>query len=65
MEKGTSDVLTELEEKVPKGLIPLLNIPGLGGKKIAKLREALNIDSIESLQAACERQEGKQNSGIR
>ncbi|PID07229.1 MULTISPECIES: DNA polymerase/3'-5' exonuclease PolX [unclassified Sporosarcina] len=57
MEKGTSDVLTELEEKVPKGLIPLLNIPGLGGKKIAKLREALNIDSIESLQAACERQE--------
>lgn len=57
MEKGTSDILTELEEKVPKGLIPLLNIPGLGGKKIAKLREALNIDSIESLQAACERQE--------
>ena len=57
MEKGTSDALTELEEKVPKGLIPLLDIPGLGGKKIAKLREALNIDSIESLQAACERQE--------
>ncbi len=57
MEKGTSDVLTELEEKVPKGLIPLLNIPGLGGKKIAKLREVLSIDSIESLQAACERQE--------
>ncbi|PIC58526.1 DNA polymerase/3'-5' exonuclease PolX [Sporosarcina sp. P12(2017)] len=57
IEKGTSDVLTELEEKVPKGLIPLLNIPGLGGKKIAKLREVLSIDSIESLQAACERQE--------
>ncbi|PIC71289.1 DNA polymerase/3'-5' exonuclease PolX [Sporosarcina sp. P16b] len=57
MEKGTSDVLMELEEKVPKGLIPLLNIPGLGGKKIAKLREALDIDSVESLQAACERQE--------
>ena len=57
MEKGTSDTLTELEEKVPKGLIPLLNIPGLGGKKIAKLHEALNIDSIESLQSACERQE--------
>ena len=57
MEKGTSDALTELEEKVPKGLIPLLNIPGLGGKKIAKLREALNIDSVESLQTACERGE--------
>ncbi|ARD47126.1 DNA polymerase/3'-5' exonuclease PolX [Sporosarcina sp. P33] len=57
MENGTSEVLKELEDKVPKGLIPLLNIPGLGGKKIAKLREALNIDSVESLQAACEKQE--------
>ncbi|MEK4025063.1 DNA polymerase/3'-5' exonuclease PolX [Sporosarcina sp. FSL W7-1283] len=54
MENGTSEVLKELEDQVPKGLIPLLNIPGLGGKKIAKLREALNIDSMESLRKACE-----------
>ncbi|WP_342535896.1 DNA polymerase/3'-5' exonuclease PolX [Sporosarcina sp. FSL K6-3508] len=54
MENGTSEVLKELEDQVPKGLIPLLNIPGLGGKKIAKLREALNIDSVESLRKACE-----------
>ncbi|AXH99390.1 DNA polymerase/3'-5' exonuclease PolX [Sporosarcina sp. PTS2304] len=57
MENGTSEVLKELEEKVPKGLIPLLNIPGLGGKKIAKLHEALAIDSVESLREACEKQE--------
>lgn len=54
MEKGESDLLKELEEEVPKGLIPLLKVPGLGGKKIAKLREAIGIDSIESLRIACE-----------
>ncbi|WP_203246731.1 DNA polymerase/3'-5' exonuclease PolX [Sporosarcina beigongshangi] len=53
LEKGKSDLLQELEETVPKGLIPLLKIPGLGGKKIAKLREALGIDSVESLRNAC------------
>lgn len=57
IEKGKSDLLEELEEKVPKGLIPLLKVPGLGGKKIAKLREAIGIDSIESLRAACESHE--------
>jgi len=53
LEKGESDLLTEMEETVPKGLIPLLKIPGLGGKKIAKLHESLGIDSVESLHAAC------------
>ncbi|WOV88656.1 DNA polymerase/3'-5' exonuclease PolX [Sporosarcina oncorhynchi] len=57
MEKGESDLLKELEEEVPKGLIPLLKVPGLGGKRIAKLRKALGIDSVESLRAACESNE--------
>ena len=30
-----------------------MKIPGLGGKRIAKLRETIGIDSIESLHAAC------------
>ena len=53
MDKGESDLLHELEETVPKGLVPLLKIPGLGGKRIAKLHQAIGIDSIESLQEAC------------
>lgn len=53
IEKGESDLLNELEETVPKSLIPLLKIPGLGGKRIAKLREAIGIDSVESLREAC------------
>ena len=36
IESGTSEVLQELE-KVPSSLLPLLKLPGLGGKKVAKL----------------------------
>ena len=53
IEKGVSDLLVELEETVPKGLIPLLKIPGLGGKKIAKLYETIGVDSVDSLREAC------------
>ncbi|MFJ7407199.1 MULTISPECIES: DNA polymerase/3'-5' exonuclease PolX [unclassified Lysinibacillus] len=51
---GESSLLKELQDIVPKGLLPLLKLPGLGGKKIAKLHQELGIDSAESLQAACE-----------
>ena len=54
MTTGESSLLKELESIVPKGLLPLLKLPGLGGKKIAKLHQELGIDSAESLQAACE-----------
>ncbi|MFJ7980829.1 DNA polymerase/3'-5' exonuclease PolX [Lysinibacillus xylanilyticus] len=57
MTSGESSLLKELEEIVPKGLLPLLKLPGLGGKKIAKLHQELGVDSAESLKAACE--EGK------
>ncbi|MGN7409370.1 DNA polymerase/3'-5' exonuclease PolX [Sporosarcina sp. SAFN-010] len=57
LDKGESDLLNELQETVPAGMIPLLEIPGLGGKRIAKLHEALGIDSIESLKQACEKNE--------
>lgn len=57
LDKGESDLLNELQETVPAGMIPLLEIPGLGGKRIAKLHEALGIDSIESLKEACEKNE--------
>ena len=37
----------------PDGLLELLEIPGLGGKKIKVLHEELGVDSIESLTDAC------------
>ncbi len=50
---GSSSVLKELKEEVPAGLIPLLQLPGLGGKKIAKLYKELGITDVTSLKAAC------------
>ncbi|MEG0381579.1 MAG: DNA polymerase/3'-5' exonuclease PolX, partial [Kurthia sp.] len=57
IETGQSSVLIELETAVPKGLIPLMKLPGLGGKKLAKLYQELQITDAETLKVACE--EGK------
>lgn len=54
LETGVSRDLESLKQEVPAGLPPLLKIPGLGGKKIAKLYKELGVDSAESLKAACE-----------
>ncbi|WP_107949934.1 DNA polymerase/3'-5' exonuclease PolX [Lysinibacillus parviboronicapiens] len=61
---GESSLLKELEDIVPKGLLPLLKLPGLGGKKIAKLHQELGIDSAESLKIACEACEVRELAGF-
>jgi len=43
---GESTVLDSLKKEVPEGLVPLLKLPGLGGKKIAKLYQELHIENI-------------------
>lgn len=53
LDTGKSSVLDELRDQVPQGLLPLLNLPGLGGKKIAKLYQELNVTDIESLKQCC------------
>ena len=53
-ETGELEYYDNLRASVPAGLLELLEIPGLGGKKIKALHEALGIDSIESLTQACE-----------
>ena len=45
---------TELRGSVAPGLIAMLDIPGLGGKKVKKLHDALAVESIAALKAACE-----------
>ncbi|MBM4762499.1 DNA polymerase/3'-5' exonuclease PolX [Bacillus sp. B15-48] len=50
---GTSSVLAELQQIVPKGLIQLLKLPGLGGKKISKLHKELGIEDVAALEEAC------------
>ena len=43
----------ELKASIPAGLIPLLDIPGLGPKKVKALNDKLGIESIDQLEAAC------------
>src|SRR4051812_8726250 len=47
----------ELKASLPAGLLQLLEIPGLGPKKVKALYEKLKVASMEQLQAACK--EGK------
>jgi DNA polymerase (family 10) len=51
---GELEYYTELRASVAPGLIEMLDIPGLGGKKVKKLHDALGVESIDALQAACE-----------
>lgn len=54
LETGTTALLQELEAEIPEGLLPLLKLPGLGGKKIGKLYQELGVESADTLKAACE-----------
>lgn len=54
IQNQSSETLRQLEREVPEGLVPLLNLPGLGGKKLAKLYQELGIKDAESLKNACE-----------
>jgi len=54
VESGHSETLEQLKKEVPESLIPLLDLPGLGGKKVSKLYHELNVTDINSLKEACE-----------
>jgi DNA polymerase (family 10) len=43
----------DLKASVPAGLVAMLDIPGLGPKKIIALNKHLGVDSVEKLEAAC------------
>jgi DNA polymerase (family 10) len=44
----------ELKASIPPGLIEMLEIPGLGPKKIQALNQKLGVDSVGKLEAACQ-----------
>jgi DNA polymerase (family 10) len=46
---GSIDMHTELLESVPEGLPPLLEIPGLGPKRIALAWKELNVENLGDL----------------
>lgn len=54
---GTMKYYVDLKASVPPGQVAMLDIPGLGPKKIIALYKHLGVDSVEKLEAAC--REGK------
>ncbi|MBW8864140.1 MAG: DNA polymerase/3'-5' exonuclease PolX [Verrucomicrobia bacterium] len=53
VETGRLKYYEDLKASIPPGLIAMLEISGLGPKKIQALNKKLGIDSIEKLEAAC------------
>ena len=51
---GTVSLEKELEAQLPEGLTDLLDLPGLGMKKVQLLWKKFDITSIEVLKQACE-----------
>ncbi|GAA0601177.1 DNA polymerase/3'-5' exonuclease PolX [Virgibacillus siamensis] len=52
IQNGSSETLAQLEKEVPAGLIPLLDLPGLGGKKLAKLFQESGVTDAQTLKKA-------------
>ncbi len=57
VETGKLDYFERLKKEIPEGLLKLLNIPGLGPKKVAAIYKNLGITSLKDLQKAAN--EGK------
>ena len=51
---GRLPYLEEMRASIAPGLLELLKINGVGPKKVKALHDALDIDSLEKLKAACE-----------
>lgn len=51
---GSLKYYQELKASIAPGLIELLEIPGLGPKKIQALHKQLGVDSVASLETACQ-----------
>lgn len=54
IETGESEELDLLKKEVPEGLVPLLKVPGLGGKKLSRLYQELGVVDKDSLLAKAE-----------
>lgn len=51
---GKLEYLEKLRASVPSGLIEMLDLPGLGPKKIKALNSELEITTVEALEKACQ-----------
>jgi DNA polymerase (family 10) len=64
VETGRLAYYEKLKASIPPGLTDLLEISGLGPKKIRALQQKLGVDSVEKLEAACRKGEVAQLDGF-
>jgi len=57
LHKGRLPYFEKLKKTVPPGLFDLLDIPGLGVKRVKRLYQKLHIRSIKDLKEACQKGE--------
>jgi DNA polymerase (family 10) len=53
VETGKLEYFEKLKEEIPEGLLKMLNISGLGPRKVAAMYKELGIETIEQLRQAC------------
>ena len=53
VETGELEYYDKLKASAPEGLVAMTEIPGLGPKKVVAINKALEIDTIDALEAAC------------
>jgi len=51
---GELDFLNDLRDEFPDGLLEILELPGLGAKKVKVLYRDLKVESIDELKTVCE-----------
>ena len=64
LDTGKSTYLDDLRKDLPRGLVDLLQIEGIGPKKAMELYKTLKITSIEDLAAAAEKGEVRKLKGF-
>ncbi len=61
---GELETLKNLIEKTPEGVLEMMNIKGLGAKKIHTIWKNLNIATIDDLKLACEQNKIAEQKGF-
>lgn len=64
VEEGKIDEYEKLKKEIPAGVRVMLNVPGMGPKKAARLFQELKIDSIEKLEQAAKNGKIRKLSGF-
>ncbi|PWJ40910.1 DNA polymerase/3'-5' exonuclease PolX [Sediminitomix flava] len=64
VQSGSFDEYDKLVADTPSGVVDMLEIKGIGGKKIGKLWKELGLESLDALKTACENKEVEKLKGF-